>query len=178
MNNIFFQLSTSGVWCQLQVCMQPYCERLKGTFPCYSNPATHTLTQTCASDLWPQSWSLLFSSFAPSVSLWITTRHRMKIAAAIKFSGQYCLCAFIHPARTELLLLLMLPWSCTGGTLSVARGFWQVSPTALYWPHVKPMSRHLLPPSVSPLCCSHHCLHRTSLAFSLFFVCFHSAGFY
>lgn len=53
----------------------------------------HTLPQTCASDPWPQSWSLLFGSFAPSAGLWITTRCRMKIAAAIKFSGWYCLCA-------------------------------------------------------------------------------------
>lgn len=74
----------------------------------------------------------------------------MKIAAAIKFSGQYCLCAIIYPVRTEPLVLLMLPWSCTEGTLRVSKGVWQVSPTTLYRLHVKPMSRHLLPPSFSP----------------------------
>lgn len=93
---------------------------------------------------------------------------RMKIAAAIKFSSQCCLCATIHLVRTELLLL-MLPWSLHRGHAQRCkeRGVWQVSPTALCWLHVKPMSRHLLPPSVSPLRCSHHCLLRTSLAFFL-----------
>lgn len=47
LNNVFFQPFTPRLWCQLQVCMRPYCERLEGTFPRCSNPATHTHTNVC-----------------------------------------------------------------------------------------------------------------------------------
>lgn len=119
--------------------------------------ASYTHSQMCVCLICdPSHGALLFGSFAPSAGLWITTRRRMKIAAAIKFSSHYCLCAIIHHVHTELLLLLMLPWCCAGVTLSVLKGVWQVSPTALYWLHVKPKSRHLL---LSPLLFASYLTH-------------------